>query len=81
MNVTLQYFARARDLAGTPQETVALPSGSTLLQLKATLLELHPSLEPLAPSLLFAIGTDYAPLDTKLVDGHTIACFPPVSGG
>ena len=81
MNVDVQLFARARELAGSPHVTVELPEGSSVADLKLALGEHSPNLRPLLSQLLVAIGTDYATDETPIITGAEIACFPPVSGG
>ncbi len=81
MNVGVELFAQARDLAGASLLQVEVPSTATVADLKASLGEQVPALRPLLPHLLVAIDNSYASGDSRLREGSTIACFPPVSGG
>ncbi len=81
MKVTVQLFARARDLAGSGRIELDLPGTASVGELKRTLAERFPRVAPLVPSLLVAVGTDYADDRTILKPDDEVACFPPVSGG
>ncbi len=81
MNVDVQLFARARELAGSPNVSLDLPDRANVADLKQALGEQSPALRPLLPQLLVAIGTDYATDDAQIPQGIAVACFPPVSGG
>jgi len=81
MKVTVQLFARARDLAGSGRVELDLPGTASVEELKRTLAERFPQMAPLASHLLVAVGTDYADDRTILKPEVQVACFPPVSGG
>ena len=81
MQLAIQLFARAKDLAGNSIISVALPEEATVADLRAALAVQHPALDRLIPHLLVAIGTDYANDATCLSATSCVSCFPPVSGG
>ena len=81
MKVTVQLFARARELAGTAFVELDIPASASVADLKHSLVERFPQVSPLAPKLLIAVGTDYADDRTILKPDVEVACFPPVSGG
>jgi sulfur-carrier protein len=81
MQLSVQLFARARDLAGTPVVELTLPEGATVGELKRELGRRCPELAPLSGRLLVAVGQAYARDGDSLPAGAEIACFPPVSGG
>ncbi len=81
MQVTLLFFAAARERAGTSKETLELPEGATASQAKARALELHPALAPLGPQLRVAVDQAFAEGDAPLREGSEVALIPPVSGG
>ncbi|HEY2251017.1 MAG TPA: MoaD/ThiS family protein [Planctomycetaceae bacterium] len=81
MKITVQLFARARDLAGANQVELDLPASARVADLKRSLAEQYPQVSPLVPNLLVAIGTDYADDRTILNHDSAVSCFPPVSGG
>ena len=81
MKITVQLFARARDLAGASQVELDLPAASRVADLKRSLADRFPRVSPLVPNLLVAIGTDYADDRTIILQDSLVSCFPPVSGG
>ena len=81
MQLSIQLFARAKDLAGNAIIKVALPENATVADLRTALAKQHPQLDRLIPHLLVAIGTDYANDATRLSPTSSVSCFPPVSGG
>jgi molybdopterin converting factor small subunit len=81
MKITVQLFARARDLAGAERVEVDLPDSSRVADLKQSLAIRFPQMSPLILNLLVAIGTDYADDRTMLAHDAAVSCFPPVSGG
>ena len=81
MRITVQLFARARDLAGAERVEVDLPGAGSVADLKQSLADRFPQVSPLISSLLVAIGTDYADDSTIINQDAVISCFPPVSGG
>ncbi|WP_437203515.1 MoaD/ThiS family protein [Planctomicrobium sp. SH664] len=81
MLVTVQLFARARELTGQETVTVDLPHPSRVRDLQQQLGIEYPVLVPLLPHLLIAINHAYAAPDDPVPAEVPIACFPPVSGG
>jgi len=77
----VKLFAKARDLAGTPEIQVPWQDGQSVALLKQQLGELYPALGPLVPGLLVAVNNDYAGDSAVLSSSDEVACFPPVSGG
>lgn len=81
MTVTVQLFARARDLAGTPTTAVTLPAGATVGQLRRALAQAHPSLATLLERSALAVNNEYAADQQILPANAEVALLPPVSGG
>ncbi len=82
MTVELLYFAAVRDLVGTPQESLALPSDArTLADLVRVLEAKHPELLGRLTGVRFAIDEEFAALDAPLHPGAVVAVIPPVAGG
>jgi molybdopterin converting factor subunit 1 len=81
MNVHVQLFARARDLAGAGSVSVEMEDDPTVGSLRQALVQSRPALKAIAGSLHIAVNGDYAD-DTLLIPAQAeVACFPPVSGG
>lgn len=83
MKVQLRYFASLREALG-PQETVEVPSGSTLGQLRDQLLARggrHAEVLARGRALRCALNQSMADEATPVPDGAEVAFFPPVTGG
>jgi molybdopterin converting factor subunit 1 len=81
MNLTVELFARARDLAGRPKVELELPEPCTVKDLREALVSTVPPLEPIVSGLLVAVNRSYARDGDRIAERATVACFPPVSGG
>jgi molybdopterin converting factor subunit 1 len=77
----IKLFAKARDLAGSPEIQIPWSNGWTVAILKQKLIEAHPALTPLVSRLLIAVNNDYAKESEAIRESDEVACFPPVSGG
>lgn len=81
MQVTLLYFAAARERAGCSSETLELPAGSSAASALAVACAAHPALAPLIDKLRLAVDREFTPGTTLLREGSEVALIPPVSGG
>ena len=81
MTLTVQLFARARDLAGHDTLSVEVATGATVAQLRAALAQACPPLRELLPRCAVAVNEDFADEETRLVVDADVALIPPVSGG
>ena len=76
MRVVVRLFAGLRELAGTGQRNLELPSS-------ASVGDVWPALElgDEPPGLLYAVNKQFAETSQALADGDEVALIPPVSGG
>ncbi len=81
MQVTVRFFATAREAVGSGELKVRLAERATLRDLLDAVLTRHPALEALEPSLLLAVNHEFAEPGTLLREGDEVAIMPPVSGG
>ena len=95
MKVNIQYFASARELVGTKEETVELGDNSTVKSLLDLLVKIHGErlrdylydlkTGQLRSSIQFLIGDKPVSMtggmSTVLPDGVVFAIIPPVGGG
>lgn len=81
MNVRVQLFAIAKQLAGRDAVELTVPEGATIAELRRLLAEAVPALKPVLPHVLFAVNSQYADETTAVAQGASVACIPPVSGG
>jgi molybdopterin converting factor small subunit len=81
MNIRVRYWSWFRDLAGTADEILRLPSVATVQDALAAVHERHPRLAEARRSTLIAVGVEYQPLEFALKEGDEVSLFPPVQGG
>lgn len=81
--ITLQFFARYRELLDTDHEKIPWDAElHSVGALRDRLLMRGENWEMLAePRLMCARNQEMCSLDTPLTDGDEIAFFPPVTGG
>jgi molybdopterin converting factor subunit 1 len=79
--VRARLFARLREQAGTDDERVELPAGSTVADVYDTVRRLHPQLEADHHSVRAALNQEFVDWDAAVGDGDEVAFIPPVSGG
>ena len=81
MNVQVQLFAVARQLAGRETVAVSLSEPATIGRLRQALREQFPALAAVLPHVMFAVNAEYADDEAIIPLGAAVACIPPVSGG
>lgn len=81
LNVEVQLFAVARQLAGRETVAVALSAPATVGSLRSALGEQIPALASVLPHVMFAVNAEYADDGAVIPPGAQVACIPPVSGG
>ncbi|MBI3408682.1 MAG: molybdopterin converting factor subunit 1 [Planctomycetes bacterium] len=81
MKVTVRFFARARDLAGTSSASFDLPDGATVQDLRRRLAADYPALEVLLARSAVAVDDEFAGDNQRLEGDAEVALLPPVSGG
>lgn len=79
--VTVKLFAIYQETLGQEQISLALPQGSTVLDLLDRILEDNPDLEPWRSITRFGINLEFVPPETPLRSGDEVVFIPPVSGG
>ena len=81
MRVTVQLFARLRDLAGTSDVVCDVPPGSSVADVWRAVAREHAAIEPFSRLVSCAVNADFAKMTTAVHDGDDVAFLPPVSGG
>jgi MoaE-MoaD fusion protein len=79
--VRARLFARLREQAGTDNENVELPTGSTVSDVYDAVKRLHPGLEADRNAVRAALNQEFVDWDAAVADGDEVAFIPPVSGG
>lgn len=81
MRVTVQLFARLRELAGRADLVCDVPADATIAVVWQQVARDYPALAPFARSVSCALNEDFARMQMSVRDGDTVAFLPPVSGG
>ena len=81
MRVTVQLFARLRELAGRSEVDCEVPAGASVQAVWQALCARHAALAPFGGSVSCAVNEDFAAMTAAVHDGDAIAFLPPVSGG
>ena len=81
MRCRVKLFARARDLAGADEVSVALPDGATVADLRRALASAYPALGGLLARSALAIANEFANDAQPVPPEAEVALLPPVSGG
>jgi len=83
VSVKFLFFAKARELVGTNEDTSFCGKNHTYETLLDEILQLYEALQPIAKNLLLAVNEEYiaASESIQLKDGDNIAIMPPLSGG
>lgn len=81
MRVTVQLFARVRELAGRAETTCDVAPGASVADVWRALELVHPAIAPLRSSISAAVNAEFASLTAEVHDGDDVAFLPPVSGG
>lgn len=79
--VTIAYFARARECAGTAEEKLEFTQSTSLQQLFSKVMAIHPNLAEIKQILQPLVNGKWVPVETELKDGDRVALLPPVGGG
>jgi molybdopterin converting factor subunit 1 len=81
MRVTVQLFARLRELAGRSETTCEVSSGASVADVWQALTTAHPAIAPLGSAVSAAVNAEFASMATTVHEGDDVAFLPPVSGG
>jgi molybdopterin converting factor subunit 1 len=80
LSVRVLLFGRYRELAGSGEIRLDLPTGSRVRDLVTTLRS-RPALAALPPDPAVAVNRRYERPDRALAAGDEVALIPPVAGG
>jgi len=81
MIVHVEFFALAREIAGSAESAIDLPDNATVGELKVRLCQLYPALARLLEHSALAINQELANENTSIPPHAEVALLPPVSGG
>jgi len=81
MTLTVQLFARARELAKADDISIELPPGATVRDLRLEMNGRYPELGRLLAVSAIAVNHEFASESQALFADDEVALIPPVSGG
>ena len=81
VRITIAYFARARECAGTGEEHLEFIQPVSVRQLFSRVIAIHPTLAEIQQVLSLLVNGKWVPQETELKDGDRVALLPPVGGG
>ena len=81
MQCEVLLFAQLAEAIGETRLTIDLPEESTVADALHKLAETHEPIKRMSAHIAVAVNEQYAPRETVLQSGQTIALIPPVSGG
>jgi molybdopterin synthase catalytic subunit len=82
MNVSVHYYAAARELAGCNSSTLEFASESVpQAELRKAVIDQLPSLAPFLERMRLAVNGDFVDASRPLHDGDRVDVLPPVAGG
>ncbi|KAF0286861.1 Molybdopterin synthase sulfur carrier subunit [Amphibalanus amphitrite] len=81
-DVTLLLFAKARELVGSPQVSVSVPTECSGAELRELLVQTYPQLATLQGTFILAVNQRYLEADESVTirRGDEVAVIPPISG-
>ena len=81
MTLTVQLFAKLRDIVAASHVVVELSELATVAELRRVLVANHPNLTGLLDRCRVAVNHDFADDSQVLTPTDEVAIIPPVSGG
>jgi molybdopterin converting factor subunit 1 len=81
LRLKVLFFGRLRELTGIAEESLEIRAGATLADVFDQYATRFPNLVSFRSSLVPSRNEEFAPWDSTISDGDTIAFLPPVSGG
>ena len=77
----MRYFASLREIVGLNEETLTLPEGASVSDVRLMLLSRYPRLQPIMERCACSVNHGYVSSETTLQEGDEMVFIPPVGGG
>jgi len=81
VRVTVQVFARLREVAGRPEWTLDVPPGASVGDVWNAAAGERPGLSEFRRGVSCAVNAEFASWSSIVREGDEVAFLPPVSGG
>ncbi len=81
MKIRIRYFALLREVVGQGEETLTVPDGACVTDVRTLLLTRYPGLESAMQRSLCAVNHTYVPAETVLHEDDQLVFIPPTGGG
>lgn len=81
MRVSVQFFARLREITGRDAWVCEVPAGAVIADVWQAAVGEYAALEPFGGAVSCALNADFARMTSTVEDGDEVAFLPPVSGG
>lgn len=81
MRIRVLFFGQLKDIVGSAEESLDVPSGASLGTVFEHYKATHPRIAGLERSIVLACNHQFASPSTGLSEGDEVALLPPVSGG
>jgi len=83
VQITVLFFAKARELIGKSSSSCAVPSSCSYSQLVSYIKTSFPHLNILGDAFVLSLNEDYIEEENQinLSQGDELAVIPPISGG
>ncbi len=81
MKIRIRYFAALREIVGAHEETLTVPAGTTVAEVRDSLLARYPGLQSILERSLCAVNRTYVPAERALNEEDELVFIPPLGGG
>lgn len=81
IQVTVLYFASAKDATGKRRESIKLTEYTTIRELLLKITSTHPRIINILHTMQVAVNYKVVGVDAILKEADEVALLPPVSGG
>ena len=83
VTVRVLYFAKAREVASTSEESIELPEAAATSDLISIIVARHPKLQGVLTSCVLALNQEYLSQGQSVLlkANDEVAIIPPLSGG